>query len=203
MPRDIYPFTYELIFIRHKKYLEIYETQMNISEGGLTAYLSYGIIRRMSLAITPEDIQDISVKDEGELLTYPPLTQAEDTFALAVIECGGNINSAYKMTFGADSPFPLARGKELLSKPQIALRIKEITDKIQDASLISMGAHLYELADIRDLAKTSGQLKVALSAERARGEVVGLYDVFASGGKNNTGPANIQINLVSKFDVNI
>ena len=107
------------------------------------------------------------------------------------------------MTFGVDSPFPLARGKELLNKPQIALRIKEITDKIQDASLISLGAHLYELADIRDLAKTSGQLKVALSAERTRGEVVGLYDNFESGGKNNAAPTNIQINLVSKFDANI
>lgn len=140
---------------------------------------------------------------ENAALEYPVLTQAEDTFALAVIECGGNVASAYKMTFGADSPFPVARGKELLNKPQIALRIKEITDKIQDASLISMGAHLYELADIRDLAKVSGQLKVALTAERARGEVVGLYDNFASGGKLNNAPTNIQINLVSKFDVDI
>lgn len=176
---------------------------MNIYEGGLTAHLSCGIIQRMNSDIATEGIQDVALKDEGEMFAYPPLTQAEDTFALAVIECGGNISSAYKMTFGADSPFPLARGKELLNSPQIALRIKEITDRIQDASLISMGAHLYELADIRDLAKTSGQLKVALSAERARGEVVGLYDNFASGGKNNAGPTNIQINLVSKFDVNI
>ena len=139
---------------------------------------------------------------EAVAFEYPPLTQAEDTFALAIIECGGNISSAYKMTYGEDSPFPIARGKELLSKPQIALRIKEITDKISEASLISMGAHLYELADIRDLAKNSGQLKVALSAERARGEVVGLYNDFAAGGKNN-GPASVQINLVSRFDVNI
>ena len=142
-----------------------------------------------------EEVQDVTFE-------YPPLTQAEDTFALAVIECGGNISSAYKMTFGDDSPFPIARGKELLSKPQIALRIKEITDKISEASLISMGAHLYELADIRDLAKNSGQLKVALSAERSRGEVVGLYNDFAAGGKN-TGNTNVQINLVSKFDVDI
>lgn len=176
---------------------------MNIYEGGLTDCLSYGIIHRMNLAVASEDILDVLQQGDEPVFTYPPLTQAEDTFALAVIECGGNINSAYKMTFGVDSPFPLARGKELLSKPQIALRIKEITDKIQDASLISMGAHLYELADIRDLAKTSGQLKVALSAERARGEVVGLYDNFASGGKNNSGATSIQINLVSKFDVNI
>jgi hypothetical protein len=148
------------------------------------------------------EIIDILPKQaEGATYEYPVLTQAEDTFALAIIECGGNISTAYKMTFGEDSPFPIARGKELLSKPQIALRIKEITDKIQDASLISMGAHLYELADIRDLAKNSGQLKVALSAERARGEVVGLYDNFQH--KNNNGNTNVQINLVSRFDVDI
>jgi hypothetical protein len=152
------------------------------------------------------EIIDVKANQIGEtvdevIFEYPPLTQAEDTFALAIIECGGNISAAYKMTYGEDSPFPIARGKELLSKPQIALRIKEITDKISEASLISMGAHLYELADIRDLAKNTGQLKVALSAERARGEVVGLYDNFQH--KNNSGNTNVQINLVSKFDVNI
>lgn len=145
------------------------------------------------------DVEPISVTPPEEFHEYPPLTQAEDTFALAVIECGGNINAAYKMTFGDESPFPLARGKELLTKPQIALRIKEITDKIQDASLISLGAHLYELADIRDLAKTSGQLKVALSAERSRGEVVGLYAHAVPKGGNTA----IQINFASRFDADI
>jgi len=154
----------------------------------------------MNEVIDIQPQQDL-VEVGDEAFKYPPLTQAEDTFALAVIECGGNISTAYKMTFGEDSPFPIARGKELLTKPQIALRIKEITDSIQDASLISMGAHLYELADIRDLAKGSGQLKVALSAERARGEAVGLYNDFQH--KNNTGNTNVQINLVSKFDVDI
>lgn len=153
----------------------------------------------MDFNASPSEL--VAVEDGGEVFAYAPLSQAEDTFALAVIECGGHIGSAYRMTFGADSPFPIARGKELLAKPQIALRIKEITDKIQDASLISMGAHLYELADIRDLAKNSGQLKVALSAERARGEVVGLYDNFQH--KNSSGNINVQVNLVSKFDVDI
>lgn len=141
------------------------------------------------------------IEASDDVVDYPALTQAEDTFALAVVECGGHIASAYKMTFGEDSPFPVARGKELLTKPQVALRIKEITDKIQDASLISMGAHLYELADIRDLAKHSGQLKVALSAERARGEVSGLYNDFQR--RRDSGNTNVQINLVSRYDVDI
>ena len=142
-----------------------------------------------------------TIEENGNVCEYPPLTQAEDTFALSIIECGGNIQAAYKMTVGADSPFPLARGKELLGKPQIALRIREITESIKDASLISMGAHLYELADIRDLAKQSGQLKVALSAERSRGEVTGLYAKAEN--SNKASPVAIQINMVSKFDTNI
>ena len=141
----------------------------------------------------------INVEATDYVAPYEPLTQAEDTFALAVVEYGGHIGSAYKAVFGDDSPYPVSRGKELLSKPQVALRIKEITDKIDDSTLITKGSHLYELADIRELAKATGQLKVALSAERNRGEVAGLYDQVNTRNMQN----NVQINLVSKFDNNI
>lgn len=160
--------------------------------GGLTAPSSRVYTRGMSST-------GIEIIEEDGVITYPALTQAEDTFALAVIECGGNIKAAYSLTFGDDSPYPVSRGKELLGKPGIALRIKEITDKIQDATLISKGAHLYELADIRDIAKASGQLKTALAAERSRGEVAGFYNLVAGGNQQN----NIQINFVNKFDQTI
>lgn len=136
---------------------------------------------------------------------YPPLTQDEDTFALAIIESSGNVAAAYKMVFGIDSHMPLAKGKELLSKPGIALRIREITDSIQEASLISVGAHLQQMATIRDLAIVTGQLKVAYSAERARGEAVGIYQKHDAANKNKGGTQAVQINIsmASKHDVNI
>lgn len=151
-------------------------------------------------AVQPSPIAEL----QESPIIYPPCTMDEDTFALAVIETSGNIAAAYRMVFGVDSHMPLARGKELLSRPQVALRIREITDKVQDAALISVGAHLNELADIRDLAKQTGQLKTALAAERSRGEAVGIYQKHDAMNKGNGGGnTQIMINLASKYDVSI
>src|SRR4051812_3225598 len=121
------------------------------------------------ITVQPSVTEALPVPQGEVFVEYPPLTQEEDTFALAVIEFGGNIKAAYIATFGID-PLALARGKELLGKPAVALRIRGITDAIQEQQLISVGSHLQELADIRDLGKATGQLKTALAAERARGE---------------------------------
>jgi hypothetical protein len=105
----------------------------------------------------------------------PKLTMQEDTFALAVIEYAGNVGAAYRAAFGADQEYAAAKGKQLLGNPLVQERINGIMSKIQDSNLISLGAHLAELADIRDTAKVTGQIKVALDAERSRGEAGGLY----------------------------
>lgn len=149
------------------------------------------------------ETNDLAVAQVAEL--FPACTQDEETFALAVIETSGNIAAAYRMAFGPDLPMPLANGKAMLARPQVALKVREITDKVQDASLISVGAHLHELAEIRDIAKATGQIKTALAAERARGEAVGIYqkhDAIAKG-KGSTGGVNIMINMASKHDVDI
>ncbi len=105
----------------------------------------------------------------------PVLTTEEDTFALAVIECAGNVGAAYRMAFGTDALMASSKGQQLLANPLVQERIQGIMSKIQDSQLISLGAHLMELADIRDTAKATGQIKVALQAERSRGEAGGLY----------------------------
>lgn len=147
----------------------------------------------------PSTVVVEAVEVADELL---PLSVDEDSFALAVIECSGNIASAYRMVFGDDAKSPTARGRVLLAKPQVAARIQELSETIKDAALISLGTHLQELSTIRDMAKMQGQLKIALQAERTRGEVVGLYNRFEHGDRSN-GPVNVQINLVSKHDINI
>lgn len=135
---------------------------------------------------------------------YPPLTRDEETFALAIIETSGNIGAAYRMVFGADSIMPLARGKELLCKPAIALKIRDITTAVQEASLISVGAHLDQLANIRDLSIVTGQLKTAYMAERSRGEAVGIYQKHDAKNKGaGSGSVQILIQMASKHDVNI
>lgn len=140
---------------------------------------------------------------EAEIFAYPPLSQDEEAFALAVVECTGNVGAAYRMVFGPDAPFPLSRGKELLGLPAVALKIKQITDSVQEASLISVGAHLDELAVIRDLAKLRGELKVALGAERSRGEAVGIYQKHDKGNGGAKTAVQINVNMASKHDENI
>lgn len=151
----------------------------------------------------PQEAMPVEVKSDGTI-AYPPLTQEEETFALAIIESGGNVPAAYRMAFGTEAPFPAARGKELLLKPAIVLKIKAINDAMDDSMLISVGAHLDSLAQIRDLAIATGQLKVALNAEKSRGEAVGIYQRHDKG-KGGGGTTAVQINLTmaSKHDENI
>lgn len=140
----------------------------------------------------PAVLEDQDVVDA----VYPPCTKEEDDFALAVVEYGGNVRTAYQAAFGDKDPFPVSRATQLIKRPQVALRIKELTDKINEASLVSLTSHLMELADIRDLAKMSGQLKTALSAEISRGTVVGLYRMSAQ----STPPVAVQVNFVNRYD---
>lgn len=105
---------------------------------------------------------------------YKPLSRDEDNFCLAVIEYGGNLAQAYRSVFGRTTAMT-ARAQALLARPEIRFRIQDLTESVHQGALISLGSHLVELASIRDLAKTQAQLKVALSAERARGEVAGFY----------------------------
>lgn len=153
--------------------------------------------------VESREIVDISPeKNIPEEPALPPLSVDEDSFALAMIEYGGNVSAAYRSVFGEDVRSPGARGQALLVLPQVQHRIQELSTAVKESAMVSMGMHLQELAQIRDMAKIQGQLKVALQAERTRGEVTGLYDKFEHGAKDK-GPTNIQINLVSKYDVNI
>jgi len=102
------------------------------------------------------------------------LTTDEDNFALAVIEWGGNLRQAYVSVFG-EHPQATGKAKALLARPEVSARVKELNGVILDAHLITMESHLIELANIRDMAKMVGSLKVALNAEEARGKVAGYY----------------------------
>lgn len=124
----------------------------------------------------------------------PRLTPEEDMFALAVIEYGGNVGLAYKAAFGKEADMPTARGRELLLNPLVQVRVQKMMNKLDDASLITLDAHLTELAEIRDIAKATGQIKVALQAERSRGEAGGLYNVNAKGKNDNV---HVQITMYS------
>lgn len=136
---------------------------------------------------------------EAEELPLAPLSTDEDSFCLAMIECSGNVALAYKMVFGDGVRYASSKGKELLQQPNVQARIRELSAIVEDTTLFSLSTHLMELATIRDMAKLQGQLKVALQAERTRGEATGLYQQKPQ----NTGQTLVQVNMVSKYDVSI
>jgi hypothetical protein len=132
------------------------------------------------------------------LVDYPPLSREEDVFVLALIEYSGNYQMAYKAAYGADVEFPATRGRELTNRPQIALRLRELTQTLDVSKEFQKDLHLMELANIRDLAKYSGQLKVALDSEVKRGEVHGVY------AQQKVAPSvAVQVNFVSAHDKDI
>lgn len=135
---------------------------------------------------------------------FKPLTTEEDTFALAVIEHGGNLRAAYLDTFGENSKNPLAKARVLLARPEIAARVQELTIAVADASLISLGSHMMELAEIRDLGKVTGQLKTALEAEKMRGVAAGLYNGKGGSGSPGNNSANpMVVVLQNNIDMRI
>jgi hypothetical protein len=112
------------------------------------------------------------------------LTEAEQTFCLAVIEYGGNLAAAYRAAFGNAGPGMIARAHELISRPEIATRIKQLHAVVDEHAYFSLGSHMAELANIRDLAKAVNDFKTALIAEQTRGQVMGFYGVKQpAGGK--------------------
>lgn len=129
-------------------------------------------ITEVSLVETSAGEVVASVEQELAPIKLDPL---EDMFCLAVIEYGGNLKAAYLATYGEDKHMPMAKARRLMARPEIAARIRDLTEAVQDNALISLGSHLVELAEIRDLAKVSGELKTALDAERTRGQAAGLY----------------------------
>ena len=136
---------------------------------------------------------------EAAPLDLRPLTSEEDLFCVALLESGGNPLKAYKM-IDPECSQPGVKGRALLVLPHVQARLRQLTESVKENSLISLGTHLIELANLRDLAVAQGNLKVALQAERNRGEVAGFYDKAAL---NVSGPSNIQINFVSKHDERI
>lgn len=122
-------------------------------------------------------------------VVLPALTQEEDTFCLAVIECGGNLPAAYKQAIDPECRIAGAKAREMMSRPEIAKRIHQLQIALDEHSLISLGSHLGKLAEIRDLAIATDQLKTALGAEKARGEAAGFYaGKAAAKGSNPGGP---------------
>lgn len=137
----------------------------------------------------------------------PSLTLDEDTFCLAVIEYGGNLRKAFQEVYGVDISQPTARARALIARPEIQVRIQDLGSSVTEQSLISIGSHMVELAEIRDLSKAQGNVKTALDAEVQRGKVAGFYvgksDSAPLANPNTTPAAQVYIQISTPHDQSI
>lgn len=132
---------------------------------------------------------------------YPLVTLSaeEDTFCLAIIECGGNLAAAYRQAFQiseeSESRGDALRARNLISRPEIAKRIRQLQEAVDEHTMISLGSHLGKLAEIRDLAMAKDQMKVAIQAERSRGEAAGFYSRTPVAGKGSAPAPGATLNV--------
>lgn len=138
-------------------------------------------------------------------VVLPALTSDEDSFALALIEYGGNLPAAYNAVFAPTDPegkpIPVkdagTKARRLLSRPEIAKRVAQLQEHAQEGAFISLGSHLDQMARLRDLASASGDFKSAITAEKARGEVAGYYVGKQQGKSEGEGRAAVHIHMNS------
>lgn len=110
-----------------------------------------------------------------------PLTKEENDFAFAFVEFGGNIRRAWLYAIGEDPDSfklrDLETPRQMLRQANVAMRIRDLQEVGEEHLLVTKASHLLQLAEIRDVALSRGEMKVGLMAEKARGEVAGLYAV--------------------------
>lgn len=111
-------------------------------------------------------------------VTVPALdSDLLENFALGVVAYNGNLRAAYVAAAGCDARVPqlIKKANELIARPDVAYRIRELQEARVGSMHFTEDMHLYELAHIRDAALDSGNHMAALMAEKSRGEVAGFY----------------------------
>lgn len=63
----------------------------------------------------------------------------------------------------------------LKGNEKVRARVAELQSKSESSALLTLEEHMAELATLRELAKTHGQISAATTAEVKRGELRGFY----------------------------
>jgi phage terminase small subunit len=105
------------------------------------------------------------------------LTQKQEAFAVAYI-ASGNASDAYRQAYnsgGMAAATVNRKAKELMDNGKITARIEELRKPVAEAAQLTLGKHMDDLLELRNMAKSEGKLDAAIKAEIARGKAAGLY----------------------------
>ena len=135
------------------------------------------------------------------------LTPKQEKFCLEYVKGGRkSLSDAYRAAYNCEQMKPATvntKACELMKNGKITARINELTEEAKQKAVVTLEAHLNELAKLRDLAADAGQYGAAIKAETARGKASGLYvdkqDVTSSDGSMS--PAKIDLSGLSREDL--
>ena len=121
---------------------------------------------------SPEELEHRSDHDDLGILRQK-LTDKQRTF---VYEYVVNQVSGTEAARRAGYKHPNVRAAELLNdKPYVAERINQFRLELQRKYEVTYENHVEQLAKLRDVALQNGAYSAAVNAEKARGQVGGLY----------------------------
>jgi hypothetical protein len=113
-----------------------------------------------------------------ELDELPTLTPKQTAFINAVLQ-GKTAADAYRDSYNCKAMSKAAVSVEasrLRRSPKISLWLRHFQRLGIDAALVTMEAHLAELARAREEAIAHGQISAGVQAEHYRGKAAGLYE---------------------------
>lgn len=105
------------------------------------------------------------------------LTQKQEAFCVAYVEAG-NASEAYRRAYNAGGMAAATinrKAAELMDNGKITARIEELRKPVAEAAQLTLGKHMADLLELRNMAKSDGKLDAAIKAEIARGRAAGLY----------------------------
>lgn len=121
-----------------------------------------------------EDFSQVEVLPANAVEGFQgPLKNRQYEAFCTLVSTGMSMKMAYQESFGVTGrPSDI---NELLNVPEVYARLASIARQYNTAVGVTMMGHLEMLAQIRDLAMDIHEVGVAFQAERARGEVAGIY----------------------------
>ena len=99
-------------------------------------------------------------------------------FCLCIVE-GDGPSEAYKAAYAASSMSDdsvAVEASRLLRDPRVHARIEELRTSLQRALGVSRATLLREIDEVRELAKTSGDVKTVLTATMSKARLLGFLD---------------------------
>ena len=105
------------------------------------------------------------------------LTQKQEAFCIAYIECGVGIDAYLKAyaTKSKNRNVLKTQASKMLAQPKIQARLKELRAPAVKAAKLTLEQHMEDLATLRDKADKAADYGAAIRAEVARGKAAGLY----------------------------